>query len=65
MCFKKLNYPDRQFGRTNRYLKFRDRVQGVAERLTPRLDGSPPWEDGWPVERPEPPPPPANPRPGL
>ncbi len=57
MCFKEYCNPDPQFADSHDFMPFRKKVQKVAERLAVRLADAPPWQPGWPVERPAPPPP--------
>jgi hypothetical protein len=55
MIFKDWRYPDPQFAESELYLGFHSAVVKLAERITERLDDSPPWDPDWPVVLPEPP----------
>ena len=48
------NYPYPQFRESRDYLKFHNAVYDFAADLAPKIDTVPPWQDTWPVYRPEP-----------
>jgi TIR domain len=54
MIFTPWRYPYPQFAQSPKYLDFHDAVVELAVRLTSRLEHSPPWQDDWPSEFPEP-----------
>ena len=49
-----LNLPAPAFANTERYLDLIVKVQEFTELLAQKLQTAPPWQDGWPVEMPEP-----------
>jgi hypothetical protein len=55
VIFAEYRYPFPQFSQTEKYLGFHDRVSEVAKVLASRASEAPPWEEKWPIERPEPP----------
>ena len=63
--FSDLNYPMECFKHSEEYLRFFKRVDRFAKVLAARLPGVPPWEDHWPVLRPDPPDAPHTPFPFL
>jgi hypothetical protein len=52
---KPWNKPDLVFQQTIRWIDFTDEIEKVAIELASRITKAPPWEPGWPVERPDPP----------
>jgi hypothetical protein len=50
----RFGFPYPQFSATPAYLDFHDTVQSIAREIAGRLAQTPPWQDGWPVQRPEP-----------
>lgn len=48
------NIPDKQYDRTEDYIQFRRRVQGVANELADWIKRPPTWDASWPVLRPAP-----------
>ena len=58
--FSGLTYPDEAFKQTPKYLEFDDMVRQMAADLAQRLANPPAWRDDFPIEEPEPMPPPGG-----
>lgn len=52
---KRWNKPDLVFQQTVRWIDFVEEIENVAIDLARLIGKAPPWEETWPIERPNPP----------
>jgi hypothetical protein len=50
----RFGFPYPQFSQTSAYLDFHTNVRAIAKDLAERLPLAPPWQENWPIRRPEP-----------